>query len=356
VRRARVLIVDDSTFVRRTLRRVFTAEPDLEVIGEAGDGREALERVRELRPDLVTLDLQMPGMDGMTALRELKETWPHLPVLVFASAAHDRGAVVFEALALGAFDFVDKSRCTAMDLHLLGAELCATARAALAHRLGRASGVRRAVLASAPGPALPDGATVLCIGASTGGPESIRALLDALPAAFPCAVGVVQHMPIGFTAAFAERLALSAALEVKEAAEGDEVRRGRVLVAPAGLHLGFRRTHGGTVLAALSPGEPDALHVPSVDALFASAAEVFGPDAIGVVLSGMGSDGREGARRLAAAGAFLIAEAEESCAVYGMPRALVEARLANAVWPLPEIRARLAAYSSRSSSSSEEKK
>lgn len=339
---ARILVVDDSTFVRKALRRVFEARAGLTVAGEAGDGREAVERCEALAPDVVTLDIQMPGMDGLAALREIKKRWPALPVLVLASAASNGPAIAMEALELGAFEFVDKGRFRSMDFQLMGEEVVTKVRAALSGMAGppappapapgpRAGGRRPA----GDGPLRRD-ALAVCIGASTGGPAALQTILERLPAGFPFPIAIVQHMPVGFTAAFAERLNQSSRLEVREARGGEAFRPGRAFLAPAGQHLVLVRGADGPETALAS--EPsEVAHVPSVDVLFASAARLFGARAVGVVLTGMGSDGREGARALAAQGATLVAESEESCAVYGMPRAVVEAGLAGAVLGVEEI-------------------
>lgn len=340
-RKARVLVVDDSTFVRKALRKVLEARPGLTVAGEAGDGREAVEMVASLQPDVVTLDIQMPGMDGLAALREIKARWPHVPVLVLASASSNGPEVVLEALSLGAFDFVDKARFRSMDFQLMGDEVVEKVRAGIPGGLPAAP---PPALPAPPRPRPPQRAggplgrhaEALCIGASTGGPPALQALLDRLPARFPFPIAIVQHMPVGFTAAFAERLNQTSSLEVREARGGEAFRPGCAFVAPAGQHLVFSRGDAGAELA-LSAEPAGLTHVPSVDVLFASAAETFGSRAIGVVLTGMGSDGREGARALSARGAPVVAEAESSCAVYGMPRAVVEAGLASAVWTLEEI-------------------
>ncbi len=187
---------------------------------------------------------------------------------------------------------------------------------------------------------MPRHAEALCIGASTGGPAALQSILERLPAGFPIPIAIVQHMPMGFTAAFAERLNQASRIEVREARGGEAFRPGWAFLAPAGHHLVFARGEGGAEVA-LSAEPSGGAHVPSVDVLFSSAAETFGSRAIGVVLTGMGTDGREGARDLAACGAPLVAESESSCAVYGMPRAIVEAGLASAVWSVDEIVAEL---------------
>lgn len=340
-RDARILVVDDSTFVRKALRRVFEARPGLSVAGEAGDGLEAVRMCAVLAPDLVTLDIQMPGMDGLAALKEIKARWPALPVLVLASAAANGPEVAMEALELGAFEFVDKGRFRSMDFQIMGEEVVRKVRVGLS-ALAPASPEPepeppREVRPGADGARpLPRDVEAVCIGASTGGPAALQVILDRLPAEFPFPIAIVQHMPMGFTAAFAERLNQSSHLEVREARGGEAFRPGWAFIAPAGQHLVFRRGASGPEVG-LSPEPAGGSHVPSVDVLFSSAAETFGPRTIGVVLTGMGSDGRDGARELVARGGTVVAESESSCAVFGMPRAVVEAGLASAVRSAEEI-------------------
>lgn len=341
-REARVLVVDDSTFVRKALRKVFESRSGLTVAGEAGDGLEAVRMCGVLAPDIVTLDIQMPGMDGLAALKEIKRLWPGLPVLVLASASSNGPEVAMEALALGAFEFVDKGQFRSMDFQIMGEEVVRKVRAGLA-----AAAPLPEELPSAPPPPRPArraGAPGLprtdieavCIGASTGGPAALGTIVGRLPAGFPFPIAIVQHMPVGFTAAFAERLNQSSRLEVREARGGEAFLPGWAFLAPAGQHLVFEEGPDG-VRVQLSAEPAGGSHVPSVDVLLAAAARTFGRRAIGIVLTGMGSDGREGAKALAASGGTVIAESEESCAVYGMPRAVVEAGLAAAVWSADEI-------------------
>ena len=348
-RDARVLIVDDSTFVRKALRKVFEARTGLSVAGEAGDGYEAVRMCGALAPDIVTLDIQMPGMDGLAALKEIKRQWPSLPVLVLASASSNGPEVAMEALALGAFEFVDKGQFRSMDFQLMGEEVVRKVRVGLAvsaatapvapAAAGRPRPVRPAPREGAPSPLKQD-AQAVCIGASTGGPAALGVILERLPAGFPFPVAIVQHMPVGFTAAFAERLNQSSRLEVREARGGEPFLPGWAFLAPAGYHLVFGAGAGGPQVE-LAAEPAGGAHVPSVDVLLSSAARTFGSRAIGIVLTGMGSDGREGAKALVAAGGTVVAESEASCAVYGMPRAVVEAGLASAVWSADEIASEL---------------
>ena len=338
-REARVLVVDDSTFVRKALRRVFEARTGLAVAGEAGDGMEAVRQCALLAPDVVTLDIQMPGMDGLAALAEIKRRWPSLPVVVLASASSNGPEAVMEALSLGAFEFIDKGQFRSMDFQLMGEEVVRKVRAALAGA-GIVAPAEKAPPRPRPqapgGRALPRDIRAVCIGASTGGPAALQVILDRLPSGFPFPIAIVQHMPVGFTAAFAERLNQSSRLEVREARGGEPFRPGWAYVAPAGRHLVFSRGAEGPEIGLAS--EPAAgAHVPSVDVLFSAAARLFGRGTLGVVLTGMGADGREGAREIVAAGGTVVAESESSCAVYGMPRAVVEAGLASAAWSAEEI-------------------
>ncbi len=345
----RVLVVDDSTFVRKALRRVLEARAGLVVAGEAGDGLEAVRMCEVLAPDVVTLDIQMPGMDGLAALREMKRRWPSLPVVVLASAASNGPEIVMEALELGAFEFVDKGRFRSMDFQLMGDEVVRKVRASLGRPTPSPADEPEAIPVPAP-PAPPVPVTespfpgriaAICIGASTGGPAALQVVLDRLPPRFPFPIAIVQHMPVGFTSAFAERLNQTSRLEIREARGGEAFEPGRAFIAPAGRHLVFERGALGPRLALVS--EPSGgSHVPSIDVLFSSAAAAFGAGTVGVVLTGMGSDGREGAREIAARGGKLLAEAESSCAVYGMPRAIVEAGLASAVWDVETIATGLA--------------
>lgn len=332
---ARVLVVDDSAFVRKTLRQLLERSPFVEVVGTARDGLEALEKVAELNPDVITLDLIMPHLDGIGFLRKLM-AWRPIPTVVVSIASED-GEQALAALDAGAVDVVQKPTGLASDrLREIGAELVAKVKAAaVAH----------------PPRSEPDGLgppaaprvrssrfDALVIGCSTGGPQALRELIPRLPADLPVAIAIVLHMPIGFTQLYAERLATLTALEVKEAAEGDMARPGRVLLAPSGQHLTFARDRlTGEVTAHLDTSPLDTLHRPAVDVLFSSAARVYGRTALGVVLTGMGSDGTRGAKDLREAGGEILVEAEESCVVYGMPRSVEEAGLANRIVPLDRM-------------------
>jgi two-component system chemotaxis response regulator CheB len=322
-RRIRVLVVDDSAFVRRALTRMLGAAPDLEVVGLAVDGQDALEQVRALHPDVVTLDVQMPRLDGLRALERLMRERP-TPVLLMSSLTREGAEVTLRGLELGALDFVDKGRAQGnMGLLALSEELRAKVRAL-------AGATARATPGAAPAPRarLAAGAAArvdaVAVAASTGGPAALQALIPRLPAALPAALLVVQHIPPGFTRSLAERLDARSALAVSEAVEGEEVRPGRVLIAPAGRHMRVERRQGRARVRFVD--EPrDALHRPSADVLMGSVAEAYGARSLGVVLTGMGSDGALGLGAIRAAGGVTLAQSEESCVIYGMPKAAVDA-------------------------------
>jgi len=337
----RVLIVDDSEASRSAIEAMLAERPGLLVAGRARDGEEALRAAVRLAPDVVVLDLEMPRMDGFTFLRLLMAQRP-TPVVVVS--ARSRRSDVFKALELGALDFVAKpeGRAPLTEIRDLLVEKCET--------LGqlRAWNARGAVSATPePVPARPvvEPARVAVIGASTGGPQALKRLLAALPASAPLAVLVAQHMPEMFTATFAERLARTTSFSVREAEDGDLVAIGRVLVAPGGHHLTLRRDELGVLRAGVAPHDGDrARYCPSVDRLFESAAEVLGPRACALVLTGMGNDGQSGVRAVRAAGGLTLAESEASAVVYGMPLAAVETGAVEEVLGLEELAPRLARF------------
>jgi two-component system, chemotaxis family, protein-glutamate methylesterase/glutaminase len=326
----RVLVIDDSAFVRKTLRELLHTSPYIEVVGTARDGLDGLEKVAELSPDVITLDLIMPHLDGVGFLQKLMQ-WRPIPTVVVSIASED-GEQALAALDAGAIDMVQKPTALASErLREVGADLVAKVRAAADAR--PVATIARSSLA--PSRRAPRQSTIemLAIGASTGGPQALRELIPRLPGDLPVPVAVVIHMPVGYTHLFAERLNSVSQLEVVEAQEGMPVMPGRVLVAQAGRHLAFRRT-GNEVVCQLEAKPFDTAHKPSVDVLFSSAARVFGGNTLGVILTGMGSDGTEGAGEIRSAGGTVIAESEESCVVYGMPRSAVEAGVVNRLAPL----------------------
>jgi two-component system chemotaxis response regulator CheB len=327
----RVFVVDDSAFVRRALSRVLDRGTGYQVVGEAADGVGALERIPALDPDLVTLDVAMPGMNGLQVLRALLRWNPALRVVMLSAHTRQGAAATVEALAAGAVDFIDKSAFNVMDLDSLRREV-----------LERLNAIARAPAPAAP--AVPAGAPdtaaaarcALCvIGASTGGPAALQRILERLPATFPLPIVVVQHMPVGFTRPFAERLHGLCRLNVAEAAEGERLVPGKVRIAPAGSHLRIT----GNLALVLASEPAGARHVPSIDLAMKSAERARPGRVLGILLTGMGEDGAEGMLAIRAGGGVTIAESEASCVVYGMPRAAWGRGAASCLLPLPEIAA-----------------
>jgi two-component system chemotaxis response regulator CheB len=332
----RVLVVDDSAFVRQALTRMLGAAPDIEVVGTAVDGEEGVEKVRELRPDVVTLDIKMPRVGGLEALRRIMAECP-TPVLLLSSHTSEGAEVTLRGLELGAMDFVDKTSVQGhMNLLGLSEELLAKVRALASvpqERLREAAGVRPAAIP----PRDARLAEVVVIGTSTGGPSALQAIIPRLPRGLSSAILVVQHMPAGFTRSLAERLGQRSALPVREAEDGEAVPHGTVLIAPGGLHMKVRRRGAGQPRVWLDPEPRTALHRPSVDVLMASVARTYGARATGIVLTGMGADGVEGLRAIRDAGGRTLAESPETCVIYGMPKAAVEAGVVDRSIPLSRV-------------------
>jgi two-component system chemotaxis response regulator CheB len=323
VKRARVLLVDDSAFVRRATERMLAPMPEVEVVGFAANGEEAVRRVRELRPDLVVMDVNMPGMDGMQALERIMAEHP-TPVLLLSSLTREGADVTLRALEAGAVDFMDKSDAgTVMDIHGLAPALREKVRAIL--RTEHVPPPVPRVASAAPASAAPPMASagmheVIVVGASTGGPRALTELIPALPTGLGAGVVVAQHIPPGFTGALAERLNQRSRLHVREAQDGDAVLPDQVLLAPGGMQATLER-HDGTLRLRVWDDHGERLHRPSVDLLLTSAADVVGPRAVGVVLTGMGSDGAEGLARIRAAGGRTLVESAETAVIDGMPGA-----------------------------------
>jgi two-component system, chemotaxis family, protein-glutamate methylesterase/glutaminase len=330
----RVLIVDDSAYVRKVVRQMLSRSPFLEVVGAARDGEEALELLEQLRPDVVTLDLNMPRLDGLDFLRRQMARRP-VPV-VLLSAASETGELVMRALDAGAVDVVQKPTALASERVLeVANDLIAKVKAA-ANAKVRVPSV--AVAPPAPAaPLRPRRTDVVVIGVSTGGPQALKQLIPRLPSDFPVPVAIVLHMPPGFTELFARSLAEASRLAVVEARDGERVRPGVALIAPAGYHLAFGDHPDGPVTTHLKLEPLNTPHRPAVDVLFQSAANVYGDRVLAVVLTGMGADGTAGSAWIKAKGGRVFTEAEETCVVYGMPRSVVEAGLSDASIPLPDM-------------------
>jgi two-component system, chemotaxis family, protein-glutamate methylesterase/glutaminase len=322
----RVLVIDDSAYVRKVVTQMLSRSPFIEVVATARDGKEALELAEQLRPDVITCDLNMPEMDGVRFV-QVQMARRAVPIVIM-SIANRAGEQVLAALDAGAIDFVQKPTALASDRLLdVADDLLAKVKAAAGAPLRRLADVSRPTV-PLPAPAA-DKVDVVVIGISTGGPQGLKAVIPRLPANCPVPMAIVLHMPVGYTELYARKLDELSPMAVKEASEGDEMLPGRVLLAAAGRHLSFRRV-GASVVAHLDVRPLDSQHRPSVDVLFQSAAEVYGARTLGVVMTGMGADGREGAAWIKARGGRILTEAEESCVVYGMPRSVVEAGLSDA--------------------------
>ena len=335
MKRIRVLVVDDSALMRKMIPRILASDPGIEVVGTAMDGLFALKKIADLRPDVITLDINMPRMDGVETLRHIVEDYG-TPTIVVSSLARKDAEVTLRALETGAFDFVTKPQ-DAISVHIsdIGKDLMEKVRGAYENPLARLrfkqlqTGARPQHPAVAPAKRTrvtggsPEKA--LAIGISTGGPNALSFLLPQLPKDFPAAILIVQHMPAGFTEMFAARLNALCRIEVREAKDGDLVSAGRALIAPGNKHLKIKRQSLGTIVV-LSSSPPVNGHRPSADVLFSSVASEYGRDAAGLIMTGMGGDGAEGIGEIMAKGGLTIAQDEESCVVFGMPKAAIEKR------------------------------
>ncbi len=338
--RRRVLVVDDSAVMRRMLIGLLAAHPGLEVAGECGDPYEAREKIRELNPDVLTLDVEMPRMDGLTFLRKLMRAHP-MPVVMLSSLTAAGTETALEALAIGAVDVVGKPRIAEIQaLGPAGQDIAETVYAASFARIpARSLPVPPRAPVHAP---RNPGRSLIAIGASTGGTEALRELFEALPADLP-PIAVVQHILPGFVDAFAQRLDRGCAARVKVAAHGERTEPGTIYFAPSQVHLAIAGPAARPTLE-LVEGDRVSRHLPSVDVLFRSAAMVCGPQACGVILTGMGSDGADGLFRMAQTGAETVGQDEATCVVYGMPKVAFQLGAVKSQLPLPAIPAHLARW------------
>ncbi|WP_434680784.1 chemotaxis response regulator protein-glutamate methylesterase [Pseudomonas sp. R1-18] len=375
----KVLVVDDSGFFRRRVTEILSSDPNIQVVGTATNGKEAIEQALALKPDVITMDYEMPMMDGITAVRHIMQKIP-TPVLMFSSLTHEGARVTLDALDAGAVDFLPKnfediSRNPQKVKQLLCEKILSISRS---NR--RFSGFGASQPAPAPAPVTPAAAPVagrapapaparsvpsrtpaaaapahahshshapahtsaapkrkpyklVAIGTSTGGPVALQRVLTQLPAGFPTPLVLIQHMPAAFTKAFAERLDKLCKISVKEAEDGDVLRPGLALLAPGGKQMMV----DGRGTVKILPGDERLNYKPCVDITFGSAAKSYGDKVLAVVLTGMGADGREGARLLKQGGSTVWAQDEASCVIYGMPMAVVKADLADAIYSLDDV-------------------
>lgn len=373
----KVLVVDDSGFFRRRVTEILGQDPDIVVVGTANNGQEAVDKAQQLRPDVITMDYEMPLMDGITAVKQIMQRCP-TPVLMFSSLTYEGARVSLDALEAGAADFLPKNfEDISRNPERVKQLLCERV-----HTLARSN--RRSLGMSSPAPVAPPASSTLssspppsqsrtseraarpvapvqsaaaerapapvartsasaapkkrsyrlvAIGTSTGGPVALQKVLTRLPASFPAPLVLIQHMPAAFTKAFAERLDKLCRISVKEAEDGDQLRPGVALLAPGGKQMMVDAR--GTVR--ILPGDERLNYKPCVDVTFGSAAKAFGDKVLAVVLTGMGADGREGARMLKQAGSSVWAQDEASCVIYGMPMAVAKANLADGIYSLDDI-------------------
>jgi len=360
----KVLVVDDSGFFRRRVSEILSADPTIQVVGTATNGKEAIDQALALKPDVITMDYEMPMMDGITAVRHIMQRCP-TPVLMFSSLTHEGARVTLDALDAGAVDYLPKnfediSRNPEKVKQLLCEKVHTISRSnrrfashtspapapqpsshaqSSVSSLGTGAAARVAppVRAAAPVAGSPAPKRkpykLVAIGTSTGGPVALQRVLTQLPANFPAPIVLIQHMPAAFTKAFAERLDKLCKISVKEAEDGDMLRPGLALLAPGGKQMMV----DGRGAVKILPGDERLNYKPCVDITFGSAAKSYGDKVLSVVLTGMGADGREGARLLKQGGSTVWAQDEASCVIYGMPMAIVKANLADAVYSLDEI-------------------
>jgi two-component system chemotaxis response regulator CheB len=361
-KKVRVLVVDDSPFMRKAITVMLESDPEIEVVATAADGLEGIEKTRELQPDLITLDIRMPQMDGLAALKEIMAVQP-TPVIMLSSVSTEGADATILALELGAVDFVPKhseeagldigrvreellrkvKKCAGSDV-CLKAEKSATEEDTSApggpiERVSSRSDIHRPrVLGNRDHPI-----DIVVVGASTGGPPALREVIGRLPANIPVGIVVAQHMPATFTRSLADRLDLYARVSVREAVDGDIVEPGTVLIAPGGQHI-LVKVRGSTPIVRVSSEPSEALYRPCVDVLLESAARAFGRNTLAVVLSGMGTNGLKGAGAIKAGGGRIITQSSDTCVVYGMPRAIAEADLADHVAPVDLIADEILSY------------
>jgi len=335
----RVLVADDSAFMRTALTRMVESDPCLKVVDTAQNGIEALEKAAKLQPDVVTLDIEMPRLNGLETLKRIMQETPR-PVIMISSLTQEGAEITFEALDNGAFDYLPKTQSYAsLDIVKIRDDLVAKIKSAAETRWPRTRRVTRPVLPPSPAPreSCQLQPALICIGTSTGGPKALQQILPRLPADLSVGIVIVQHMPAGFTAPFARRLDNLCAIKVREAAAEDNIVPGTVYIAPAGWQMTVFRRSVSQPAIRISNTPENLLHIPSVDVMMLSAAEAFQGSTMGVIMTGMGADGAQGMQAIARAGGLTVGQDEATCAVYGMPRACAEMGILRRVVPLEQI-------------------
>lgn len=334
----KVLIVDDSAYSRQTIKKMLETDPNIEVAGIASDGIEAMAKTLRLKPDIITLDFEMPAMDGFSFLRWLMKEKP-IPVIMVSSYSDSK--TVFKALELGAVDFIAKpTKKASVELQSIEKDLLTKVRGIRNLRMDKLSKSLSLLNGDVEAPVKTDSVIgdieVVAVGSSTGGTAALQIILTRLPHNFSASVVISQHMPKGFTGPLAERLDHLSKLKIKEAEDGDVIERGRVLICPGGYHMMLKKK-GRECHAQLKEAVKEDRYVPSVDLMMSSAAEHYGSKAMGIILTGMGNDGKKGMLEIKSKGGYTIAESEETAVVFGMPAEVISAGAADSVLPLSQI-------------------
>ena len=341
-REIRVLVIDDSAFMRKAIGNMLQSDPGIKVVGTARDGAEGLKMTLELSPDVVTLDIEMPVMDGVATLKAIMEKKP-TPVIMVSSLTTEGAKATLECLSIGAVDFIPKNLSDlSANIVKIKEELISKVRAIAGKRVRRTAPPAVKPRDYAPPrehadyarPSVHGGVSIVAIGTSTGGPKALQEMMPHFPANFPVPILIVQHMPPVFTSSFAQKLNETCQIEVVEASEGEPLKSGKAFLAPGGMHMKLKRIGHLDLGIRLDKDPGGHLHVPSVDVMMTSVAEFFPRRCLGVILTGMGCDGKEGMGLIKASGGKTIAQDEGSCIVYGMPKAVAEAGLADKVVPL----------------------
>lgn len=340
----KVLVVDDSSFFRRRITEFLSSDPNIEVIAQAVDGLDAVEKTNQLNPDVITMDIEMPRLDGISAVKKIRET-KSTPILMFSSLTHDGAKATFEALDAGASDFLPKKfediateKSEAIKILCERVNSLAKKKTSTSETIIKIPASLRALSATSS-----KGYQLAVIGASTGGPVAVEKVLKSLPANYSLPILLIQHMPGSFTGAFAERLDKMCAINVKEAEEGDVLQAGTVYIAPGGRQMRLKKNGRGNIIS-IEDGPADTIYKPSVDVTFNSIAEAYSGRVLAIVMTGMGSDGCVGTRLLREKGATVWAQDEASCVVYGMPMAVVKENLVDKVMSVDEIGMSLARH------------
>lgn len=332
----RALVVDDSAFMRGVITKMLESDEEIEVIGSAKNGLEAIEKVELLKPDVMTLDIEMPVMNGLDALKHIMEKTP-LPVIMFSALTQEGAEITLEALNIGAADFIAKDFSN-FSVNIINKENELVHKIKTVAKKKRLYSIRRVIGSRQPfsvSKISKNQRSILAIGASTGGPPAIEHILSCLPQDFPVPVVIAQHMPRLFTKSFAQRLNNTAKIKVKEAENGEVLKSGVAFIAPGDTHMSVKRK--GTDVFIEFVNDTKYIYRPSVDLLFSSTASAYGEGSISVILTGMGSDGLAGTKEIRSKKGYVIAQNEETCVVFGMPRAVINANMADAVLPLEKI-------------------